>query len=217
MPRLLLHVLLLGLAIRVPAAFDPFAVVPEDFNTPAFRDKAIHKGADGNEYRIRNHNYEQSVEKSINGEWLRHGPTFRLQGGNVSETITYRDGKRDGPYLRHIVVNGESALQTEGAYADGKKTGRWKVYDTGTLQESISYRDGKRHGLYVEYRLSGKFAGQPAVEKTYRNGRLHGVSKHYHSGTGNVVQVVLFEDNLVREKIFYDPYTGKEKQRVSTP
>jgi hypothetical protein len=86
-----------------------------------------------------------------------------------------RDGRRDGPY-RAWYPRGR--LKIEGAFADGRKTGRWTYWHgnglhrrlAGQKKEEGEYRDGREQGRWTRWHA----LGPKREEGGYVDGRREG-------------------------------------------
>jgi hypothetical protein len=85
-----------------------------------------------------------------------------------------RAGRREGPYRAWYP---KGRLKIEGAYAEGKKAGRWTYWHgngilggRGQRKEEGEYRDGKEHGPWTRWHALG-----PRLEAgPYVDGRREG-------------------------------------------
>ncbi len=104
------------------------------------------------------------------GAWTRYDSL-----GRVTETKSFRDSLPLS--LRRWHSNGK--LEAEGAYADGRKNGLWKIWDPrGHLRESAEYSNGELHG---ERRFFDSTGTLMRVQKYY-----HGIpSVGYFPRLGN--------------------------------
>lgn len=151
-----------------------------------------------------------------------HGKvTYYKSKDEVWYSVDYNNGVPTG---RHIAYYAPDKLKYEHFYdQEGKKTGVWKNYD----------RDGNVERLvdaYVNDSISGTeegfFNGKLRFYSEYKNGKKHGIDKHYNSSTNKLAYisyydndqrirtenyhndfintVTFFEEGKIRKSIFYD-------------
>jgi antitoxin component YwqK of YwqJK toxin-antitoxin module len=74
--------------------------------------------------------------------------------------VTYKGGKKHGPYTLYVRHGGRRTDQDE----------------NGEKDEGGAYKDGEMDGLWTEWYMDGR----KYKERTYKNGRLHGLSTTWH-------------------------------------
>lgn len=111
--------------------------------------------------------YEAHCEKlGLDGRARREGPARTwYDDGGVWMDERYAEGERDGPFVEYH-RNGRKAR--EGAYAAGRKVGRWTVWsEAGVVLEVSGWRAGVPDGAFVSYwpngvkRVEGRHCGGP--------------------------------------------------------
>ena len=107
------------------------------------------------------------IEEGATGFFLdgkQHG-IWKLPWGSILEVESYKDGVRDGLFLRY--ENGR--LYSESIYKNEKLNGPSKTYyPSGRLKSEIFFKDGNEDGLYKVYYENG----QLKYESTYKDGKL---------------------------------------------
>lgn len=201
-------VLILQLALGVCAATpDPMHLTLADFESASMKDGALLK-IDRNTYKVVNSSYLKGLQIEHKGQWVSQGLHLELSGGKLISEITYDQGKRNGPYRKYTIYNGQDVIETMGNYADGKKSGDWKRYDKGILLQEMSYLNDVLQGLFTEYRTSGKLKGEIAYTRNYDRGKLQGETLIYSSNNGKLVQRILYHQNAVMKHLWYDENSG---------
>ena len=91
------------------------------------------------------------------------------ENGNVIYELINGNGKVKEYYQ-------DGALQFEGKYLNGKRSGKGKQYNGDTLKYEGEYLNGKKHGFGKEYGSYGKLK----YEGEFLNGNKHGKGKEYN-------------------------------------
>jgi len=104
------------------------------------------------------------------------------------------------------------AMVEEGAYANGKKEGKWKrYYPNGKLKSEINYTNDKPNGLYKVYYENGNLEEEANFTSSPASiGRQTGSFKRFHSN-GTIHQEFFFADNGMKtgeQKVYHE--NGKE-------
>ncbi len=73
--------------------------------------------------------------------------------GKLSLTVTFIDGKQNGPYIRYYDT-GELKLKTN--YKNGKEDGLHQFYLSGKLKHQKYFQNGKLHGITEKYWPNGE-------------------------------------------------------------
>ena len=109
--------------------------------------------------------------------------------GQLKSEITYKDGKKNGPYTWYW-DNGN--ISDQGAYKDGKLDGPIKVYYyTGELQIEGVLKDRQKVGIVRGYYKNGQLKS----EGTYRNDERNGPLKSYFKN-GKLRSDELFKNDV---------------------
>ena len=109
--------------------------------------------------------------------------------GQLKSEITYKDGKKNGPYTWYW-DNGN--ISDQGAYKDGKLDGPIKVYYyTGELQIEGVLKDRQKVGIVRGYYKNGQLKS----EGTYRNDERNGPLKSYFEN-GKLRSDELFKNDV---------------------
>ena len=98
----------LGLWAATP---DPMNLTLADFESASMKDGALLK-IDGNTYKVVNSSYRKGLQIEHKGQWVSQGLHLELSGGKLISEITYDQGKRNGPYRKYTIYNGEDVLET---------------------------------------------------------------------------------------------------------
>lgn len=73
----------------------------------------------------------------------------RRSGGSVQATVTWKDGKRDGPVFEY---NEKGKCITAGQFTAGEKSGTWRQWsDCGELKWETPYVAGKKEGVRTQW------------------------------------------------------------------
>ena len=109
--------------------------------------------------------------------------------GQLKSEITYKDGKKNGPYTWYW-DNGN--ISDQGAYKDGKLDGPIKIYYyTGELQIEGVLKDRQKVGIVRGYYKNGQLKS----EGTYRNDERNGPLKSYFEN-GKLRSDELFKNDV---------------------
>jgi len=110
---------------------DGILIKDESYTEDKLNGKSTYYNSSGTKYEEINY---------MNGKKDGQNMTYETIDKSVKEIITYKDGKKNGPY-KHF---SKKILWEEGAYVNGLKDGIWKKYDPnkGTLLETTTFKDG---------------------------------------------------------------------------
>jgi len=103
----------------------------------------------------------------------------------LSETYTYKDGVRNGPYISY---DDSGAEQTTGNYVDGLYDGVWRNYQSGKLTIMNTYTNGVRNGPSSSSFGDGMWVGN------YVDDLRDGVWSFYYLGT--LSETVTYKNNV---------------------
>ena len=160
-----------------------------------------------------------------NGQW-----SWFNEFGQISETVTYLNGKLNGKYSRYH-KNGQ--LEIDSQYANDKFEGEYKYYnDKGALIQKKYFQNDKLNGMFTSYFNVGEklpefkiqynegqidskkieyFAnGKVYSEMDYKNGKLNGFERKYYYD-GDLSSKVNYVDGVLQGSVesFYpnrNPY-----------
>lgn len=143
-------------------------------------------------------------------------------GGGTSapefEVTGYAIEKVSGTDLQHATkVDEKGMLLEEGYLRNGKKTGAWVTYDSGSPfpRKIENYQNGSYYGSYMEFnergqlqllahyennKLDGNWGkysfGRPQEEATYKDGQLDGTYKKYFERDGKLQTTIEYKDGV---------------------
>lgn len=177
------------------ADFDPYNIKQAQFsgiaNKTTFTDK------DGTTYRTINTKRSQGVEILITRDgkkkWLKHGVLYQNHSsGQLKSRTNFRLGKKDGSYEAYST---KGVLKFERTYRNGLVDGKWYQYnEQGALTDEREYVLNKRHGKsYLYHTITGSKKGPINFEKSYKDGKKHGVESQY-SKKGKLVARRVYQD-----------------------
>ena len=139
-------------------------------------------------YENGNKSYEVSYNQGLNDGpalyWYengnpkmeRHYQDTVLQGvfktwqenGKITVSGNYVDGKKDGKWLYHDILNPELLIREE-FYKNGKPEGKWITrYKYGSVESIKNYKDGLKNGL-IKYM---KPDGEVIYEAIFKHDKL---------------------------------------------
>lgn len=126
------------------------------------------------------------------GEWKYYHPN-----GELSEHLTFRDGKWGGPYFLYA-SNG--MITQEGSMSQSKRNGDVKNYsEFGVLYSIVPYKNGEPEGVITFFHDNG----QISETRTYSNGSPNGSFKRYHPNGQLAQEGILTEGLLEGESKWY--------------
>lgn len=143
---------------------------------------------------------------------------FLDKNTHVKGHLTFEDGVNNGRFEfykveHHDKFGTEELLSGIGTFTNGRKTGRWVVFNYGTKGDFIetgTYNpQGKRDGLWMV-----KIGDQTHLAGTYDNGIPHGKSKEYYEN-GNVKYETSYNQGL-EEGEFKRYYKNGQLQEQGT-
>jgi len=115
-------------------------------------------------------------QRQWGGGRLKHGLQRALAGGEVFDSVMYKQGKKHGPAMR---MNPDGKLEVVGHYLEDMKEGTWVAWDSGPKRTStwlhdklegpyeIEMADGRQfHLLFAGGRLT-HFNGHPAHNRLF--------------------------------------------------
>lgn len=140
---------------------------------------------------------------------VEDGPDRRYNSetGKLTLDTYYKDGKREGKWVEHMVSNRGNYTQISN-YKEGLPTGEYlKTLEDGTVLIKGSYKEGKKEGVWV----TNKQNGLPESTTTYKNNEKNGEEKTFFTD-GKVEKVANYLDGKldgVVKEYHYD--SGKLK------
>lgn len=117
---------------------------------------------------------------------------FYDKKGNIDNTISYKEGEKNGPYK---YFNDQCLLIKEELFVNDEKDGVSKIFfpdsSNNKVKQTIPYVDGRREGTGFEYGKDGRIIGITTYEKNFivsnekinrrdKNGLKQGVWKSYY-------------------------------------
>jgi TonB family protein len=152
-----------------------------------------------------NHRKAYKTDKNT---WIVTG---YYDNGHIQMICEYNDKKftqKNGKF-EYYYENGH--IKTRGEYLENKKNGNWKnYYENGNIKSEVMYSENKKNGRGVEYFENSNIE----EEGEYSNGNKKGYWTYYFED-GKKCSKAKFEDNGVRENIYWDD-NGKEiNQKVA--
>jgi antitoxin component YwqK of YwqJK toxin-antitoxin module len=114
--------------------------------------------------------------------------------------------KQDSSYFRKF--NNQSELIEEGHRVKNNYDGVRKRYSNGKLIQLNNYKNGKEHGVYKHYQNSGKIL----VNGSYKENKKHGKWEHY-SSKNHLVEVANYNNGILEGIYEKYHYNGKLEQR----
>ena len=138
----------------------------------------------------------QSVNYGENGELDGEWISYWEKGEVKNEEGHYKDGKRDGKWVVYDWFDGNGILE-EGNYKNGEKEGKWiYYYIVGKVWEEEYYEDGKLEGQYIEYYENG----DTLQIGNYKDGEEIGEWIYYIRGKKRIINILYHCDEIVREE-----------------
>jgi antitoxin component YwqK of YwqJK toxin-antitoxin module/tetratricopeptide (TPR) repeat protein len=136
--------------------------------------------------------------KDVDGVYQDTYRTFHSNGAKEFE-IGLVDGKISG---KAVYYSDKGKLSTEGAFAEGERTGEWTWYDeeTGKVTGKGQYVKGKQNGLWVSWHKDGKTISS---EENYANNVLTGAAKYYDEN-GKLYKEVVLRSGRATSFKYYD-------------
>jgi uncharacterized protein len=136
--------------------------------------------------------YAPSGFKRFEGEiagntWSKVTREFNADGTVLSE-ISWMNGMRHGQFKRYHL----GAVEEEGSYEYGKRTGFWTYYQNDKMTFKINYKDGDRNGRWESYYESGKVD----QSREYKDDERHGPTI-YHDENGKPYLKINFYEGVM--------------------
>lgn len=177
---------------------------------------------------VRNH-FVQDPETGLCEE---HGVWTYYSGKQISEVITFVNGKREG-WTKRFSVGENPTLLESGSYENDKREGKWIMY-TPDGELVLTYTSDKATGPFTKYnrsydlRIRGYLADSvivgPFMEYyendqikstvNYLNGKEYGLKKTYYADGSLMSKGYVFNNTQMGKWIIYDrQQSGKLKRR----
>ncbi len=142
--------------------------------------------------------------------------------GNVVSSISYVDGKRNGPFTMWVTerqtlskfgvgrqTGSRQLMKNKGSYLNDRLGGEFKAwYPNDTLSIHCHFRNGAKDRFWRFQQNNG----QLTLEEHYLNGVLHGVRNSY-SDKGELLEFILYEEGRKIVSTNYEWYPNGNPKR----
>ncbi len=114
-------------------------------------------------------NGDKAVEVTAkNNKWDGDFVAYEINSGLVKAKGSYKNGKKEGSWMTWDVADGNSFVETEGAFIAGDEEGQWTYFHrfmTQKKSEQGRMQKGARIGIWKEWWPNGKQKTEGAYDE----------------------------------------------------